>query len=73
MGGIEALPNGNVLITESERGRAFEITRDGDIVWEFYNPDIDESKRQRAAIYRVARIDPALLAGRLPRAHRSPE
>lgn len=67
MGGIEALPNGNVLITESERGRAFEITRDGDIVWEFHNPDIDEGKRQRAAIYRVTRIDPALLAGRLPR------
>lgn len=69
MGGIEALPNGNVLITESERGRAFEITRDGDIVWEFHNPDIDESKRQRAAIFRMTRIDPALLAGRLPRAH----
>jgi hypothetical protein len=73
MGGIEALPNGNVLITESQRGHAFELTRDGDIVWEFYNPDIDESKRQRAAIYRMTRIDPAVLAGRLPRTNRSPE
>lgn len=33
------LPNDNVLITESVAGRAFEVTRDGEIVWEFYNPE----------------------------------
>jgi hypothetical protein len=32
------LPNGNTLITESDNGRAFEVTSDGTIVWEFYNP-----------------------------------
>ncbi len=32
------LPGGTVLITESDAGRAFEVTRDGDIVWEYRNP-----------------------------------
>lgn len=34
----QLLPNGNVLITESDRGRLLEVTRDGEIVWEFINP-----------------------------------
>ncbi|MCK4914712.1 MAG: hypothetical protein KAS89_01005 [Candidatus Eisenbacteria sp.] len=32
------LPNGNTLATESDRGRAIEVTPDGDIVWEYLNP-----------------------------------
>ncbi len=34
----QRLPNGNTLITESSGGRIFEVTRDGEIVWEFFNP-----------------------------------
>ena len=34
----QRLPGGNVLVTESDNGRAFEITPDGDVVWDFYNP-----------------------------------
>ncbi len=34
----QALPNGNVLITESATGRLLEVTRGGDIVWEYINP-----------------------------------
>jgi len=30
----EVMPNGHLLITESERGRVFELTRDGQMVWE---------------------------------------
>lgn len=52
----QRLPNNNVLITESGRGRVFEITRDGEIVWEFYNPKRDKKKDKRAAIYRMMRI-----------------
>lgn len=37
-GGCQRLPNGNTLITESTRGRIFEVTHDGEIVWEFVNP-----------------------------------
>jgi outer membrane protein assembly factor BamB len=32
------LPNGNTLITESDGGRLFEVTPEGEIVWEFINP-----------------------------------
>ena len=32
------LPNGNTLVTESDGGRAFELTPDARIAWEFYNP-----------------------------------
>lgn len=32
------LPNGNVLVNENLAGRMFEVNRQGEIVWEFYNP-----------------------------------
>jgi hypothetical protein len=32
------LPNGNTLITESDNGRALEVTPSNDIVWEFISP-----------------------------------
>ncbi len=38
LGSCQRLPNGNTLITESENGRALEVTPEGRIVWEFYNP-----------------------------------
>ena len=34
----QPLPNGNILVTSSNAGRIFEITRDGEIVWEFVRP-----------------------------------
>lgn len=37
IGNHQWLPNGNLLITESTRGRAFEVTADGELVWEFTN------------------------------------
>lgn len=55
LGAAQRLPNGNTLITESNSGRVFEITRDGEIVWEFYNPDRDENGK-RATIYRFMQI-----------------
>jgi hypothetical protein len=36
--GQQALPGGNVLITESDQGRILEVTRKGEIVWEYINP-----------------------------------
>jgi outer membrane protein assembly factor BamB len=38
LGSQQALDNGNILITESLRGRIFEITRSGQVVWEYLNP-----------------------------------
>ncbi len=37
-GSNQRLPNGNTLITETDFGRAFEVTRDNAIGWEFINP-----------------------------------
>jgi hypothetical protein len=34
----QRLPNGNTLITESSFGRMFEVTKEGEIVWEYVNP-----------------------------------
>jgi hypothetical protein len=34
----QRLPNGNTLICEGTKGRVFEVTRDGEIVWEYVNP-----------------------------------
>lgn len=36
-GSQQQLPNGNVLITETTGGRVLEVTRDGEIVWEYIN------------------------------------
>ena len=44
-GACQALPNGNVLVTESQAGRAFEITRAGETVWEFYNKEEEPGLR----------------------------
>lgn len=37
VGNHQWLPNGNLLITESVKGRAFEIDPQGNIVWEYVN------------------------------------
>jgi hypothetical protein len=34
----QRLPNGNTLITEGMQGRIFQVTPDGDIVWEYLTP-----------------------------------
>ena len=34
----QRLPNGNTLITEGMRGRLFQVTPSGDIVWEYQSP-----------------------------------
>ncbi len=38
-GMAQRLPNQNTLITETDNGRAFEVTPDGEIVWEYYAPE----------------------------------
>jgi hypothetical protein len=62
-GGAQELPNGNILVTDSDKGRAFEITRDGRTVWEFYNPDLQKAGTMvRGAIYRMMRFDESAIA-----------
>jgi len=52
------LPNGNTLITESDNGRAFEVTREKEVVWEFYNPHrAGENNEFVATLFEVQRLD----------------
>jgi len=39
----QRLENGNVLITESTAGRIFEVTREGEVVWDYRLPYDDET------------------------------
>lgn len=56
-GASQRLPNGNTLITESDNGRAFEVTRGGTIVWEFYNPHrAGENDELIATLFQVDRL-----------------
>jgi hypothetical protein len=41
--GARRLPNGNTLVTEGAFGRMFQITKEGEIVWEYINPVFLES------------------------------
>jgi len=47
---------GNTLITESDKGHVFEVTREGKIVWEFYSPEVNRAKKQRMTINQLMRI-----------------
>ncbi len=56
LGGCQKLWNGNVLVVESERGRALEVSPTGDTVWEYLNPERDETGERRRPIERMTRI-----------------
>jgi hypothetical protein len=53
-GYAQRLPNGNTLITDSRKGRVFEVTKDKEIVWEWFNPEINKDGR-REGVYRMVR------------------
>ncbi|MBN1460207.1 MAG: aryl-sulfate sulfotransferase, partial [Armatimonadetes bacterium] len=56
-GAQQRLPNGNTLITETIKGRIFEVTKDGRIVWEYVNQLRVESEPDLVlAILRSERI-----------------
>lgn len=58
-GSNQRLPNGNTLITESDQGRAFEVTPEGEIVWEYINTHrTGKHKDKIAAILELIRFRP---------------
>jgi len=58
-GSNQRLPNGNTLITESTRGRVFEVTPEGEIVWEFTNTHrIGKDKQLISGIQELIRVLP---------------
>ena len=75
-GYVQRLSNGNTLVVESERGRAFEVTEDKKIVWQYHYPEVQtaansqhpENFGRRQWIYRMRRypknfIEPLLTKG----------
>jgi outer membrane protein assembly factor BamB len=58
-GSNQRLANGNTLITESDRGRAFEVEPEGEIVWEYINIHrTGKNKEKIAAILEMIRLRP---------------
>ncbi|MFC2154850.1 arylsulfotransferase family protein, partial [Candidatus Altiarchaeota archaeon] len=50
LGTNQRLPNGNTLITESKRGRVFEVTPENELVWEYRNPFLTGKYKNLVAI-----------------------
>lgn len=63
-GSCGRLPNGNTLISETNNGRAIEVTPDRDIVWEFINPHrAGKNDELIASLFEVIRIEPDYCSG----------
>ena len=50
--GAQRLPNGNTLVCSGAHGHIFEVTPEGDVVWEYINPVGDRLENDRG-IYRT--------------------
>ena len=60
-GANQRLPNGNTLITETDYGRAFEVTSDKLIVWEYYTQNrAGKNDELIATLFEVVRLEPDL-------------
>jgi hypothetical protein len=63
-GSVQRLPNGNTLITESDNGRAFEVTADKTIVWEYISPHrAGERDEYIATLFEMIRLPPGFPTG----------
>jgi hypothetical protein len=65
--GAQRLPNGNTLICQGKDGRVFEVTRAGEVVWEFRNPTVGDAPPPKGvgggpalgfAVFRATRYAP---------------
>jgi hypothetical protein len=58
----QRLPNGNTMICEGMKGRLFEVTPEGAIVWEHLHPTFlprPDTGQLVNYVYRATRVDPA--------------
>ncbi len=67
-GTVQRLANGNTLIAETDNGRALEVTKRGEVVWEFINPHRAGPRNELVAslmmIHRISRSDAQWLQAR---------
>ncbi|RKY17620.1 MAG: hypothetical protein DRQ55_15345 [Planctomycetota bacterium] len=64
-GTVQPLPGGNVLVSNSSEGEAFELTRDGELAWRWLSPHFNRDGRRgsiRMRRYEPAFIEPILAA-----------
>ena len=59
-GYVQMLPNGNLFVTESEKGHVFEITSRKEMVWEWWHPEMYKDPSlpnygKRHELYRATR------------------
>lgn len=59
MCGAQRLENGNTLITETGKERVFEVTREGEIVWEYIAGSDFTNPLFGAAVYRAYKVPKA--------------
>jgi len=73
-GSQQPLPSGNVLVTSSQAGRLLEVDRAGNLVWDFYHPELRhrDDTSFRPAVCSAQRIEAETLTFR-PRDHQPPE
>ena len=80
--GAHRLPNGNTFITSGAQGRLFEVTPDGDFVWDYWNPysgTLEGNAATRNTPYGIFRATkllpdhPALAGRNLQPVHPQPE
>ena len=57
-GSVQELSKGDLLVTETDTGRVFEITYRNDMVWEFYNKNLNDDGTQRETIPSMLRLKP---------------
>jgi hypothetical protein len=63
-GSNHRLANGNTLIVESDRGKVFEVTPDGETVWKYVNPaQTGEEHEYIASLFDVERLPPGFPSG----------
>ena len=67
--GAQRLPNGNTAICDGRTGRLFEVTPEGDVVWEYMNPEVRQwrGEKHNRAVFRALRyaVDGPEVRGRV--------
>ena len=67
--GAERLPGGNTLVTEGATGRLFEVTPEGETVWQYWMPlaESDKDITKRKTLFRLQRLSAGSMDGLLKR------
>lgn len=62
-GSVQPLPNGDLLVTESRKGRILELSDQGEVLWEYVTPDRADEGANVAVIYRAYRVPYGFFVG----------